>query len=102
MIDDGSTDATAALVTSNLNRFPAVRLLVNERNMGFGWSYRRGVDAAALDHIVMVHGATRGATIPPLVLSHVGSGSDRGYSGTCGARARRRALDLERVHVRVT
>ena len=56
VIDDCSTDATAALVTSNLNRFPAVRLLVNERNMGFGWSYRRGVDAAALDHIVMVHG----------------------------------------------
>ena len=56
VIDDGSTDATAALVTSNLNRFPAVRLLVNERNRGFGWSYRRGVDAASLDHIVMVHG----------------------------------------------
>jgi dolichol-phosphate mannosyltransferase len=56
VIDDGSTDATAALVTANLNRFPAVRLLVNERNMGFGWSYRRGVDAASLDYIVMVHG----------------------------------------------
>jgi glycosyltransferase involved in cell wall biosynthesis len=56
VIDDGSTDATAALVTSHLNRFPAVRLLVNERNRGFGWSYRRGVEAAALDHIVMVHG----------------------------------------------
>jgi dolichol-phosphate mannosyltransferase len=56
VIDDGSTDSTAALVTSNLSRFPAVRLLVNERNMGFGWSYRRGVEAAALDHIVMVHG----------------------------------------------
>ena len=24
--------------------------------MGFGWSYRRGVEAAALAHIVMVHG----------------------------------------------
>jgi glycosyltransferase involved in cell wall biosynthesis len=56
VIDDGSTDATAALVTANLTRFPAVRLLVNERNMGFGWSYRRGVEAASLDHIVMVHG----------------------------------------------
>jgi dolichol-phosphate mannosyltransferase len=56
VIDDGSADTTAALVTSNLNRFPAVRLLVNERNMGFGWSYRRGVEAAALGHIVMVHG----------------------------------------------
>jgi dolichol-phosphate mannosyltransferase len=56
VIDDGSTDTTAALVTSSLSRFPAVRLLVNERNMGFGWSYRRGVDEAALDRIVMVHG----------------------------------------------
>jgi glycosyltransferase involved in cell wall biosynthesis len=56
VIDDGSTDATAALVTSSVKRFPAVRLLINERNMGFGWSYRRGVEAAALDHIVMVHG----------------------------------------------
>src|SRR5881296_2218521 len=56
VIDDGSTDTTAALVTSNLIRFPSVRLLINERNMGFGWSYRRGVNAASLAHIVMVHG----------------------------------------------
>ena len=56
VIDDGSADETAALVTSNLHRFPHVTLLANERNMGFGWSYRRGVDAASLDHIVMVHG----------------------------------------------
>jgi glycosyltransferase involved in cell wall biosynthesis len=56
VIDDGSGDGTGALVTANLSRFPGVRLLTNERNMGFGASYRRGVDAAALDHIVMVHG----------------------------------------------
>jgi glycosyltransferase involved in cell wall biosynthesis len=56
VIDDGSTDGTAALVESNRHRFPTVRLLVNERNMGFGWSYRRGVEEAALGHIVMVHG----------------------------------------------
>jgi dolichol-phosphate mannosyltransferase len=56
VVDDGSTDGTGDLVTSNLARFPHVRLLVNERNMGFGWSYRRGVEAATLDHIVMVHG----------------------------------------------
>jgi glycosyltransferase involved in cell wall biosynthesis len=56
VIDDGSRDETASLVATSGARFPAVRLLKNERNMGFGWSYRRGVDAAALDHIVMVHG----------------------------------------------
>jgi len=56
VVDDGSTDGTGDLVRSNLARFPSVRLIVNERNMGFGWSYRRGVEEAALDHIVMVHG----------------------------------------------
>jgi glycosyltransferase involved in cell wall biosynthesis len=56
VIDDGSRDETGALVTANLSRFPTVRLLTNERNIGFGASYRRGVDAALLDHIVMVHG----------------------------------------------
>lgn len=56
VIDDGSRDATAELVSANLARLPHVRLLKNERNMGFGWSYRRGVDEASLAHIVMVHG----------------------------------------------
>jgi glycosyltransferase involved in cell wall biosynthesis len=56
VIDDGSRDGTGALVTANLSRFPGVRLLTNERNLGFGATYRRGVDAAALEHIVMVHG----------------------------------------------
>jgi cellulose synthase/poly-beta-1,6-N-acetylglucosamine synthase-like glycosyltransferase len=56
VIDDGSTDATAAIVTSALPRLTNVQLLKNERNMGFGWSYRRGVEAASRTHIVMVHG----------------------------------------------
>jgi glycosyltransferase involved in cell wall biosynthesis len=56
VIDDGSPDGTGDLVTANLSRFRTLRLLTNERNMGFGWSYRRGVEAATLDHIVMVHG----------------------------------------------
>jgi glycosyltransferase involved in cell wall biosynthesis len=56
VVDDGSSDGTGELVAANLSRLSNVRLLTNERNMGFGWSYRRGVDAATLDHIVMVHG----------------------------------------------
>lgn len=56
VIDDGSTDETADLVRANADRFPHVRLLVNHRNRGFGWTYRRGVDAATGTHIVMVHG----------------------------------------------
>jgi glycosyltransferase involved in cell wall biosynthesis len=73
VIDDGSRDGTGALVTGNLSRFPHVRLLTNERNRGFGWSYRRGVEAAALDHVVMVHGdnAWGAATLRDL-FSHTG------------------------------
>jgi dolichol-phosphate mannosyltransferase len=56
VVDDGSPDRTGAIVAANLSRFPTLRLLTNERNMGFGWSYRRGVEAARFDHIVMVHG----------------------------------------------
>jgi dolichol-phosphate mannosyltransferase len=56
VIDDGSSDGTGDLVTANLARFPHVRLLSNGQNRGFGWSYRRGVEEAVLDHIVMVHG----------------------------------------------
>jgi len=56
VIDDGSTDGTGALVAACVSRFPRVRLLVNERNRGFGWSYQRGVNAATLANIVMVHG----------------------------------------------
>jgi glycosyltransferase involved in cell wall biosynthesis len=56
VVDDGSRDGTGDLVTANALRFPGVRLLVNERNLGFGATYRRGVDSATRHHVVMVHG----------------------------------------------
>jgi glycosyltransferase involved in cell wall biosynthesis len=56
VVDDGSRDETAAIVERSGQRFPAVRLLRNDRNRGFGYSYRRGVEEAARANIVMVHG----------------------------------------------
>jgi glycosyltransferase involved in cell wall biosynthesis len=56
VIDDGSQDETAALVTATAARFPRMRLLQNGRNLGFGATYRHGVTAAAGEFIVMVHG----------------------------------------------
>jgi dolichol-phosphate mannosyltransferase len=73
VVDDGSTDGTGALVQANAGRFPGVRLLVNEKNMGFGWTYWRGVGAATRSHIVMVHGddAWGAATLADF-FSHLG------------------------------
>src|SRR5262249_40335062 len=73
VVDDGSTDDTAALVTRNASRFPGTRLLRNGRNLGFGATYRNGVDVAAGAYIVMVHGdnAWGAATLRDL-FSHVG------------------------------
>jgi len=56
VVDDGSRDDTAARVRAHALQFPSVRLLANPRNLGFGVTYRRGVDAATRDHVVMVHG----------------------------------------------
>jgi glycosyltransferase involved in cell wall biosynthesis len=56
VIDDGSQDETAALVTATAARFPRMRLLQNGRTLGFGATYRHGVTAAAGEFIVMVHG----------------------------------------------
>jgi glycosyltransferase involved in cell wall biosynthesis len=73
VVDDGSDDGTGTIVAEQLPRLPAVRLLANTRNMGFGWSYRRGVDAAACDHIVMVHGDNAwGAETLRNFFSHLG------------------------------
>jgi len=46
VVDDGSTDSTAAVVTDWSQRFPALRLVSNGQNLGKGESVRRGMLAA--------------------------------------------------------
>jgi glycosyltransferase involved in cell wall biosynthesis len=43
VVDDGSTDQTAQVVAQAWDNWPALRLLVNDRNRGKGFSVRRGV-----------------------------------------------------------
>ncbi|HEX7138122.1 MAG TPA: glycosyltransferase family 2 protein, partial [Vicinamibacterales bacterium] len=56
VVDDGSKDETSALVLMAAGRLAGVQLLRHETNRGFGAAYRTGVEAAAGEHIVMVHG----------------------------------------------
>jgi 4-amino-4-deoxy-L-arabinose transferase-like glycosyltransferase len=42
VVDDGSIDATAEIVTRAAERFPQVRLLRQEKNLGYGAALRRG------------------------------------------------------------
>lgn len=46
VVDDGSTDATAEIVTRSARKFPQVRLLRQEKNFGYGAALRRGFSEA--------------------------------------------------------
>ena len=47
VIDDGSTDATAAVAAAQARQRPAVRILRQPRNLGYGAALRRGFQAAS-------------------------------------------------------
>jgi glycosyltransferase involved in cell wall biosynthesis len=50
-VDDGSTDETRARLTGLAVREPRLRVVVHERNLGYGAAVRSGLDAATLDWI---------------------------------------------------
>ncbi len=51
VVDDGSSDETAAIVTELARTRPAVRLLRHERNRGYGAALRTGFEAAQLERV---------------------------------------------------
>jgi len=56
IVDDGSTDDTAVVAERLAASDSRVRMLRNERNMGLGYSYLRGVREATQSHFVYVPG----------------------------------------------
>jgi len=51
LVDDGSEDGTVQVAKSHISLLPSVKLLLNERNMGKGYSIRRGVLASSGQYV---------------------------------------------------
>ena len=51
IVDDGSTDDSLSVIRSWVQRHPQIRLLVNERNVGFHASFQRAITAATSDFV---------------------------------------------------
>ncbi len=56
VVDNASSDGSAAMVRE---RFPAVRLLCNESNLGFGRAVNQGYAAARADYVLLLNSDTR-------------------------------------------
>ena len=77
VVDDGSTDDTAALVEKWARQHPEVRLIRNERNRGKGYSVRNGMLRAA-GEIVMFTDADLSSPIEEAerLFAAIGEGAD--------------------------
>ena len=51
VVDDGSTDATSAILQTLSTRFPRLRILTNPTNMNVGYSCKRAIQAASKDYL---------------------------------------------------
>lgn len=56
LIDDGSTDTTGQVMETLVGKIEGVRVVHNDRNKGFGFSYRRGIELATCDYIGLAPG----------------------------------------------
>ncbi|MEE8297015.1 MAG: glycosyltransferase family 2 protein [Hyphomicrobium sp.] len=73
LIDDGSTDATGEVMDSLAASNERIRVLHNDRNLGLGASYKRGVEVARFEYLMMLCGdGGLPATSLPLILDAIG------------------------------
>ncbi len=69
LIDDGSTDRTGAIMQRLADELPNVRLVSNQRNIGLGGSYQKGVKEARLEYVMMMcgDGGVPASSLPPII-----------------------------------
>ena len=68
LVDDGSTDETGAIMDRLAAGNQRIRAIHNERNLGFGGAYKRGVGAVTQEYVIMVPGdnAFSAASLDPI------------------------------------
>lgn len=73
LIDDGSVDATGQIMDGLAAQDPRLRVLHNESNLGLGASYRRGVQEARCEYVMLLCGdGGLPADSLPAILQRVG------------------------------
>ena len=56
VVDNASTDGSMELVR---DQFPKVRLIVNEKNMGFSHAVNQGIRVSATPYVILLNNDTR-------------------------------------------
>ncbi|HEY6292054.1 MAG TPA: dolichyl-phosphate beta-glucosyltransferase [Terriglobia bacterium] len=90
VVDDGSSDRTAEVVARAAEHWPALRLMVNERNRGKGFSVRRGALGARGQYVLLTD-ADLSAAIDQAGMLIAGLEST-GADAAVGSRALQREL----------
>ena len=73
IVDDGSTDGTGAIADRIAAEDGRIRVIHNGVNKGLGYSYRKGLELASEDYVIMIPGDNENSTvsISPIV-DHLG------------------------------
>ena len=68
LVDDGSSDATGAIMDRIAREHDRISVIHNGSNLGLGAAYRRGVDAARKEYLMMLcgDGGLPATSLPPI------------------------------------
>jgi glycosyltransferase involved in cell wall biosynthesis len=56
VVDDGSTDGTAKVLTALAETIPELKIVAHPHNRGYGVAVRSGLERAAMDHVFLTDG----------------------------------------------
>jgi len=56
IVDDCSSDGTSEVAHQLMSRMSQLKLVINEKNLGFGGAYKEGVRHATMEYLIMVPG----------------------------------------------